>query len=66
MSEASGVKIGVAELPGLAETHLGYTDRQEMTQDRVNQFADVTDDHRPRSRQVPGAAAGRIRVSGRR
>jgi acyl dehydratase len=26
-------------------THLGYTKWQEMTQDLVNQFADVTDDH---------------------
>jgi acyl dehydratase len=25
--------------------HLGYTDWQEMTQDRVNRFADATDDH---------------------
>jgi acyl dehydratase len=26
-------------------THLGYTDWQEMEQERVNRFADVTDDH---------------------
>jgi acyl dehydratase len=38
-------KIEMAELPGKSGTHLGYTDWQEMTQDRVNQFADVTDDH---------------------
>jgi acyl dehydratase len=25
--------------------HLGYTEWAEMTQERVNQFADVTDDH---------------------
>ena len=45
MSDASGAKIVMDELPGMAGTHLGYTDWQEMTQDRVNQFADVTDDH---------------------
>jgi acyl dehydratase len=33
---------GLSELGG---THLGYTDWQEMSQDRVNRFADVTDDH---------------------
>jgi acyl dehydratase len=32
-------------LPELSGTHLGYTDWQEMSQDRVNRFADVTDDH---------------------
>jgi acyl dehydratase len=45
MSEATNGKISMAELPAKAGTHLGYTDWQEMTQDRVNQFADVTDDH---------------------
>lgn len=45
MSDASGVKIGMDELAGKVGTHLGYTDWQKMTQDRVNQFADVTDDH---------------------
>jgi acyl dehydratase len=29
----------------LVGTHLGYTDWQEMTQERVNLFADATDDH---------------------
>jgi acyl dehydratase len=33
---------GLRELAG---THLGSTEWREMTQDRVNQFADVTDDH---------------------
>src|SRR6201987_393073 len=37
--------ISVAELKDAAGRHLGYTDWQEMTQDRVNQFADATDDH---------------------
>jgi acyl dehydratase len=44
-SETSGL---VTDLAGLSEhvgTHLGYTDWQEMTQERVNQFADATDDH---------------------
>jgi acyl dehydratase len=45
VSDASGVEIVMDELPGKVGTHLGYTDWQEMTQDRVNEFADVTDDH---------------------
>ena len=35
----------VAELPGLAGQRLGPTDWREMTQARVNEFADVTEDH---------------------
>jgi acyl dehydratase len=38
----------VTDMAGLRESvgkHLGYTDWQEMTQDRVNRFADATDDH---------------------
>jgi acyl dehydratase len=35
----------MAELPNYVGTHLGYTEWREMEQDRVNQFADVTDDH---------------------
>src|SRR5947208_8801849 len=38
----------VTDIGGLREsegTHIGYTDWEEMTQERVNQFADVTDDH---------------------
>jgi acyl dehydratase len=35
----------MSALSELAGTQLGYTDWQEMTQDRVNQFADATDDH---------------------
>jgi acyl dehydratase len=45
MGETTNGKISMAELPGKAGSHLGYTDWQEMTQDRVNQFADVTGDH---------------------
>ena len=35
----------LASLPEAVGRHLGYTDWHEMTQDRVNQFADATDDH---------------------
>ena len=35
----------LAELPGLAGQRLGPTEWREMTQERVNQFADVTEDH---------------------
>jgi acyl dehydratase len=44
-SETPGPSVEMSGLPELAGTHLGYTDWQEMTQERVNQFADVTDDH---------------------
>jgi acyl dehydratase len=35
----------MARLPGHAGTHLGYTQWREMTQEMVNAFADLTDDH---------------------
>ena len=35
----------LAELPGLAGQRLGPTPWREMTQQRVNEFADVTEDH---------------------
>ncbi len=38
----------VTDLAGLRESagrHLGHTEWQVMTQERVNQFADATDDH---------------------
>jgi acyl dehydratase len=35
----------MAELANHVGEHLGYTDWREMEQDRVSQFADVTDDH---------------------
>jgi acyl dehydratase len=38
----------VIDMAGLRDSvgrHLGFTDWEEMTQERVNQFADVTDDH---------------------
>lgn len=34
-----------ADAPSLAGTDLGFTDWIEVTQDRVNLFADATDDH---------------------
>lgn len=33
------------DVPGLAGTDLGWTDWLEVTQERVNLFADATDDH---------------------
>jgi acyl dehydratase len=36
---------GIDELKSLAGEHLGYSDWLEVTQDRVNQFADATGDH---------------------
>jgi acyl dehydratase len=52
----------VTDLSSLRESagkHLGYTEWEEMTQERVNQFADATDDHqfihvdRERAKQTP-------------
>ncbi len=36
---------GVDELKGLIGEHLGYSDYLEITQERVNQFAEATGDH---------------------
>jgi acyl dehydratase len=36
---------GIAELEGLVGKHLGYSDWMEITQERINQFADATGDH---------------------
>ena len=41
----TGLVIDMAGLRNSIGTHMGYTDWEEMTQERVNQFADVTDDH---------------------
>jgi len=49
----------MASLRQAAGTHLGYTEWQEMTQERVNMFADATDDHQfihvdpERAKQTP-------------
>jgi acyl dehydratase len=51
--------IELANLRDAVGRHLGYTDWREMTQDRVNQFADATDDHQfihvdvERAKQTP-------------
>ena len=37
--------VAYADIAGLAGTDLGYTDWLEITQDRVNLFADAVDDH---------------------
>ena len=44
-SETSGLVTDMAGLPDHVGAHLGYTEWQVMDQERVNQFADVTDDH---------------------
>jgi acyl dehydratase len=36
---------GIAELKSLVGEHLGYSDYVEITQERINLFADATDDH---------------------
>lgn len=35
----------MADVTGLVGTHLGYSDYLEITQERVNQFAEATGDH---------------------
>jgi acyl dehydratase len=44
-SETSGLVTDLAGLQDLAGKHAGYTEWRVMEQDRVNQFADATDDH---------------------
>ena len=44
-AESSGLVTTMAELAGHVGAHLGYTEWREMEQLRVNQFADVTEDH---------------------
>src|SRR5947208_1337914 len=51
--------MDMASLRDAAGTQLGHTEWQEMAQDRVNQFADATDDHQfihvdaERAKQTP-------------
>jgi acyl dehydratase len=45
VQQSGGLVVDLAGLRERAGTHLGYTDWREMTQERVNQFADVTEDH---------------------
>ena len=55
----NGLVTDIAGLRDRAGTHIGYTEWQELTQDRVNQFADATDDHQfihvdpERAKQTP-------------
>src|SRR5947209_2730528 len=55
----TGLVTDIAGLRNSSGAHLGYTDWEEMAQERVNQFADVTDDHNfihvdpERARQTP-------------
>jgi acyl dehydratase len=44
-TNTGGLVTDMAGLRDSAGTDLGYTDWQEMTQERVNEFADATDDH---------------------
>ncbi|MFZ1996113.1 MAG: MaoC family dehydratase [Solirubrobacteraceae bacterium] len=44
-SQTSGLVTDLAGLQDLVGKHAGYTAWREMDQDRVNQFADATDDH---------------------
>ncbi len=44
-SEPSGLVTDMAGLVDHVGSHLGYTEWREMEQDRVNRFADATDDH---------------------
>ncbi len=51
--------IELSDLPNWVGRHLGFSEWREMTQDRVNQFADATDDHQfihvdvERAKQTP-------------
>jgi acyl dehydratase len=44
-SSTSGLVTDMAGLRERVGEHLGYTEWEEMKQERVNEFADVTDDH---------------------
>jgi acyl dehydratase len=44
-TQERGLTTDVAQLADHVGEDLGHTDWQVMTQERVNQFADVTDDH---------------------
>lgn len=57
--ETSGLVTDLAGLAALAGTHAGFTQWRTMEQERVNAFADATDDHQyihvdvERARQTP-------------
>ncbi len=44
-SQPSGIETDMAGLAVLVGTHVGYTPWRTMEQERVNLFADATDDH---------------------
>jgi acyl dehydratase len=44
-SEQAGLVTDMAGLRDHVGSHIGYTEWREMEQERVNNFADVTDDH---------------------
>ena len=44
-SQSSGIETDMASLPGYVGRHVGYTPWQTMEQERVDLFADATDDH---------------------
>ena len=45
LTGVGGVSATLAELPGLAGRAVGPTEWRRMTQERVDEFADVTEDH---------------------
>lgn len=45
MTTSNPTTIELSELRDSVGKHLGFTEWQGMTQERVNQFADATDDH---------------------
>lgn len=55
---AARIINGVEELRTLVGEHLGYSDYVEITQERVNQFADATGDHQWIHVDVERAKAG--------
>jgi acyl dehydratase len=58
-ANTQGLETDIAGLRERVGTHAGYTDWQEMTQERVDQFADATGDHQfihvdvERAKQTP-------------
>jgi acyl dehydratase len=46
-SPSSGLTTDVAGLPGHAGEHLGHTAWRTLSQEQVNAFADLTEDHNP-------------------
>jgi acyl dehydratase len=44
-THTNGLVTDLAGLRDCAGTHIGYTEWEELTQQRVNEFADATDDH---------------------